>query len=206
MIVAAFDLATASAVCYGRPDVTPTVEAVRAPVTGTDLGLFAKFYWLWFNRILDRLYDLLEPEETILVAFEAPILMGAGKRKDGTVGPMTTLATTRKLQSLGVLLELACELHAARTVVRECNVASLKKEITGSGHADKSLMVLAARRAGIELPPGKEAMDGADCFAAFVLAVRHWAPEHRAAWDRRLLAPRGQERLTAAQARDLFRK
>lgn len=202
---AAFDLATTSACCYGRPNAPPTVEAVRAPGGGTDYGPFAAFYFRWFNRILDRVAAGLAPDEEILVAYEAPILMGAGKRKDGSYGPMTTVATTRRLHSLGVILEMACEMHPARTDVRECNVRSIKKRLTGDGGADKGAMVLAARRAGIILPEGREAMDGADSFAVFIMCVEHHAPEHLDYWLRKIHGQGlGQERMSAAEARKLL--
>lgn len=177
MIILGLDLATSSGFTYGRPDTTPFCGAVRAPACGEDLGAFGAFYWEFFNRTLDALYERLEPEETLLVNYEAPVLPRQG---------MTQIATTRKLQSLGVLLETACELHAARTAVYECHLQSMKKELGGSGRATKPDMVFAARRAGISLPEGPEAQDAADSFGAWLLAVRHHAREHSAYWDRRV--------------------
>lgn len=181
MIIVGLDLATRSGICYGRPDTTPVVQVVRAPVSGDDLGLFGAFYVRFFTGLLDQLCARLEPEEDILVNYEAPVLPRTG---------MTQIATTRKLQSMGVLVEAVCHMQAeARAIkidVRECYVASIKKELTGKGQADKGLMVLAARRAGIALPDGDEAFDGADAFGAWLLAIRHQAPAHQSYWDRRL--------------------
>lgn len=205
-IFATFDLATQSAVCYGRADTMPVVEVVRAPGAGDNYAEFGAFYWRFFNRILDKLAALLEPDEFILVGFEAPILpRPKWDDKQQKMVMMTNLATTRKLGSLGVMLEAACELHSAHIETRECNVKSAKVQLTGRGDASKLEMVYAARRAGIILPPGDEAKDGADAFAVFVQAVRYWAPQHYEAWLKRIHGQgRGQERMSAAEARRLL--
>jgi hypothetical protein len=170
------------------------------------LGAFAAFYLSWFGQILDQLAERLEPEEFILVAYEAPTLPRARIDESGClVAPPTTVATIRRLGFLGAALEGVAATHPARTVVRECFISSVKRELAGNGRAEKADMVAAARRAGIDLPPGEAAKDAADSFGVWLLSLRHWSPEHRARWDARLLSGRGQERLTAAQARDLFR-
>lgn len=192
MIILALDLATQSGACYGRPDSTPHATTVRAPVTGDNYGLFGRFYWDFFNATLTQLAARLEPDERILVAYEAPIL--PTPRFDKKLGKMvggTQLATTRKLHALGVLLETACEIHPAPIDVREAHVASIKRELAGSGNADKAAMIFVARRAGISLPDGNEAMDAADSFGLWILAIRHHAPEHSAAWDRRIHSGNG---------------
>lgn len=190
-IIVTFDLATQSGCCYGRPDTTPVAITVRAPVTGEDYGAFGLFYWKFFNSTLEALHARLEPGERLLVVYERPLLPTA--RLDKKLGKMvggTQLVTTRKLHSLGVLLETVCSILIEERGwlidVREEHVAKIKNELAGSGKADKSAMVFVARRAGIDLPPGDEAMDAADAFGLFVLAVRLWAPEHSAAWDRRI--------------------
>ena len=175
MIIVGLDMATQTGVCYGRPDTTPHAESVRAPVTGKDLGEFGAFYWNYYNQLFERLALRLQPGETITVCYEAPILPG-----------QTNLSTTRKLHGLGVLLETAIRLHAAPISVYECHLSSIKKELTGKGGADKGMMVLAARRAGIDLPQGSEAMDAADAFAAWLIAVRLCTPEHQRLWDQRI--------------------
>lgn len=195
-IICTFDLATQSGRCYGRPDSTPVADAVRAPVTGDDYGAFGKFYWSVFNQTLDQLQARLEPEERILVAYERPILpMPRLDKKTGRMTGQTSLETTRKLHSLGVLLETVCAIRVEQGAlidVREAHVASIKNELAGSGKADKAAMVFVARRAGIALPSGSEAMDAADAFGLFLLAVRMWAPEHSPAWDRRIHSGAGQ--------------
>lgn len=181
MIIIGADLATQSGLCYGRPDQTPQCATVRAPVTGKDYGGFGAFYYRVFTNLIGGLATQLLPDEPLLVNYETPILPA-----------QTSLATTRKLQSLGVLLETVCTLseHRAQIECRECNVKTIKKELGGHGGANKADMVFVARRAGLKLPDGDEAMDAADAFGAWVLAVRHHAPAWSPAWDKRLYGGR----------------
>jgi len=187
MIILGMDLATQTGVCFGRPDTTPTCRVYKAPSTGEDLAAFGAYYWRTFNALLDQLESRLEPGESILVNYESPWLMKASwdpeKKK---MVERTNINTTRKLQGLGVLLETVCELHPAPIKVHECNILSVKKELAGKGRAEKADMVIAARRAGIQLPEGSEAYDAADAFGCWLLAIRHKAPQHSPAWDRRI--------------------
>lgn len=198
MIIIGLDLATQSGVCYGRPDTTPVVEVVRAPVTGKDYGLYGAFYWSFFNRLLRSLAARLEPGEKLLANFEAPILPRErwDPKQKKMVG-QTSLVTTRKLHSIGVLFETVCVLIAEELGIeidaRECHIASIKKRLGGRGGAEKPDLVYAARRAGILLPAGDEAKDGADGFGAWLIAIEEQAPEFQAYWDRRLYsAPAGR--------------
>ena len=191
-ILVGADLATQSGLCFGRPHETPTTEVVRAPVTGEEYGPWGAFYWTYFNRLLDRLQAQLTEGEGIVIAYESPILPRArwSKTENKMVGG-TRIETVRKLGSLGVFLESVCHLHPAPTVVKECGISEIKKELAGSGGADKASMVFVARRAGVALPEGDEAMDAADAFGAWLMAVRHYAPEHQMLWDKRLRQPTG---------------
>ena len=213
LIILAFDLATRSGWCIGRPDATPAVGAVVAPASGVDYGVFGDFYMTFFDaKIYGAILDAENGEE-ILVVYEAPILphprLETDARGKTKLKILTTVQTTRKLGALGVLLEALC-LRWSRTTsspitVRECQVQAIKNELAGHTKADKSEMVYAARRAGIALPPGDDAMDAADAFGAWLIGVRKYAPEHRWRWDQKLFSPGGQLRLTAEQARGLFR-
>lgn len=199
MIIVALDLATSTGLCIGRPDTTPRAYAIRAPATGPDYGLFGGFFWRHFDRMLRGLVAELQPGEKLLVVYEAPILPPAryDKKLQKMVGG-TNIQTTRKLQGLGMLLETVCDLLREQTGAdidaRETSVASIKSELTGRGNADKSQMIMVARRAGISLPEGAEAADAADAFGIFVLAVRLHAKEWSAAWDKRLYSPEGPGR------------
>lgn len=175
MILLGLDLATQSGFCYGRPDTVPHAGSVKAPSSGKELGIFGEFYWNYFWTLLDGLADRLEGDEGIIITYEAPILPG-----------QTNLATTRKLHGLGLLLETVSALHPAPTAIFETHLASIKKELAGKGDAQKTEMVLAARRCGIKLPDGTEAFDAADAFAAWLIAQRKFAPAHNRLWDQRL--------------------
>lgn len=214
MIILAFDLATRTGWCIGRPQDTPAVGAARPEASGVDYGPFGDFYLTLFDQLLCSALQACRLGEEIMVIYEAPILPRPRLETDARTGKvsmkvLTTVQTTRKLGFLGVALESIC-LRLARTascpiIVRECQIQAIKNELAGHTKADKGEMVLAARRAGIMLPTGDDAMDAADAFGAWLIGVRKWAPEHRAAWDRRLFSPGGQERLSATEARDLFR-
>ncbi len=68
----------------------------------------------------------------------------------------------------------------------------MKKELAGFGSADKSDMVAAALKVGLQLPPGKAAEDAADGFGAWLVGVRLFCREYAADWDRRLWSSRGR--------------
>lgn len=191
MIILGLDLATVSGVCYGRPSTTPVATAVRAPSGSDELGSFAAFYIRYFKTLLSQLHARAEPGEKILVNYEAPIL--PEKHYDKIKGKMTggtNISTTRRLHSMGPMLEGICliysEEHDIEIDVRECHISSIKRELGGSGGAAKPDLVFAARRAGISLPEGNEAQDAADAFGAYLLAIRYHAPEHLPYWDRRV--------------------
>lgn len=195
-LICTFDLASATGICYGRGDTTPIARTIKAPVTGEDYGTWGLFFWKSFNTLLRQLVGRLEPGERLLVAYERPLLPTA--RFDKKLGKMvggTQLVTTRKLHFLGPFLETICAIlieEGALIDVREAHVSAIKNELAGSGKASKDAMVYVARRAGIDLPQGNEAMDAADAFGLWLLSVRHWAPEHSPAWDRRIHSGAGQ--------------
>lgn len=180
MILIGFDLATSSGVCYGRPETVPHAQAVRAPACGQDLGMWGDWWLSYFDGLLARLIQRAAAEEPFRIVYESPLLPQA-----------TTLATTRKLQSLGVLLETSCRrsLLPGRFTVHEANLSTLKRALAGHGHASKESMVYVARRAGIQLPQGLEAQDAADSFAAWLMAVNAFSREHKPMWDKRLSPP-----------------
>lgn len=205
-ILIGLDLASSTGLCFGRPDTTPAVQVIRAPVTHEDLGKWGAFFVRAFTRLLDQLAERLEPGEGILLNYESPVLIEKKWDKDKMrmVGG-NPIVTTRKLQGLGMILETVCEMHPAPTDIYECHLSTIKKTLTGSGKAEKSQMVLAARRAGISLPEGREAFDAADSFGAWVLAIQHHAPQYYDYWLRRIHGQgAGQQRMSAAEARRLL--
>lgn len=210
MIICGLDLATSTGACYGRPDRAPKVEVVRAPVTGEDYGAFGDYYLTFFERLIGRLGEQLADGETLLVNYESPILPPA--RWDEAlkrVVQLTKIQTTRKLHFMGTALEAVCvRMVRERGWVidyRECQIQAIKNELTGKRNATKTDMIFVARRLGIELPAGPEAGDGADALGAWLLAIRHHAPEHMRLWDSKIYGrSAGIERMSAAEARKLL--
>jgi hypothetical protein len=186
------DLATSSSICAGRPETTPHPTVFRAPAYGPDLGRFGLFWWKTFNAYFEGLERRLEPGEEIISRHEAPILPRPhwDEVKKKMVGG-TTIQTTEKLQGLSMIyvtvIAYRREAFGTKIVTEPINLRKTKNELAGHAGAGKDEMVLAARRAGIALPPGDEAKDAADAFAAWLVNVRENAPRQwRDYWDRRI--------------------
>lgn len=178
-MILALDLATSTGFCYGDGSQTPVVSTKRMQSTGKDVGAFAVDFW----KFLDPLLERVQPR---VVIFEAPTLPAAKvNRATGELeGSAQNIHTLRKLYGLAAITEMACTFR--EITCRETSLNTVKKELAGHGHASKAQMMDAARRAGIELTPGDEAEDEADAFGVWLVGVRHFAPEHSLAWDRRL--------------------
>lgn len=111
-----------------RADVRSGVHVIASP--GAPIGPFLNAFHVWLGNKI----ELHKPHALV---FEAPILTG-GK---------TSLDTARKLMALAALTELIAW-QAEMPIVREVNVASVKKFWTGNGHARKDEMMAAARARG----------------------------------------------------------
>lgn len=172
MKIAAFDLATQTGWCLGRPgdNAPPVLGSVRMPSTGNEIGPFIHFFDAWLLRWLEK-------HEPDVIVFEAPILPGRLAPNGKTIA--TSIHTTRKLQGLASHLEFVCYEHGLR-----CHEVTLQqaKKALGSGKFSKDEMMAAARRAGMD-PAG---FDEADAFGVWICALRKLAPEHQRAWDERL--------------------
>lgn len=140
-----------------------------------------------------------EEEDPVLVIYEAPILPDAVKEFDPVSRKMvrkggTNIETTIKLQGLVAMVEVevAAMIEAGRPVViYSCANSSAKKALGGTGRADKGDMVFAARRAGIDLSPGKEGRDEADAFGVWLVGLAWYAPHLRERWDAAIRSNRG---------------
>jgi hypothetical protein len=179
-IFCGLDLATQTGFAYGRPDTTPHCGTVRAPSSGKDLGAFASFYMNYFRNLVYSLQARSVDHEEIIFCYEAPLLP-----------EKTTIETTRKLHGLGLLLEgIVAEAEdetPGKFKIFECYLGTIKKELAGSGKAEKADMVFAARRAGISLPEGAEAQDAADALGAWLVAIRKCGTRaEQNYWDRRV--------------------
>lgn len=91
-------------------------------------------------------------------------------------------------QRLGVdmILQVFCE---ERGIVCEDEPPeALKRALTGDPKASKDQMVAAALRAGCSLPQTAAAgrKDAADGFAAWLIWMQHYSPQHAPMWDARI--------------------
>lgn len=183
-MIIAYDLATSTGFCMGDGSGRPRVGALRGPSTGDDVGEFLAWFRDYFvGTIGDAAVRSRTAGTRLLVVFEAPILMST-----------QNINVTRKLQGLSGVLEMVC--HDAKRVglpvdVREVNIKTAKKELTGNGNAEKGDMVLAARAAGIEISSGKEGEDEADAFGIWLTAIRYHRSEHLPKWEALIHSKRG---------------
>lgn len=139
-----------------------------------------------------------ELEVSVLVIFEAPILPPPQMQQDlkgrWKAKAMTTVHTLRKLQGLAAIVEVEVfDLAAAGWPIycREVPLQTVKKELGGSGRAEKADMIFAARRAGIEISAGSEGEDEADAFGVWLVGLKHHAPQHFPHWLARINGGRG---------------
>lgn len=173
-----FDLATQTGWCAGSGERTPELGSFRMPETGDDVGAFLSF----FNRRVGLLFEDVQPT---MVVFEAPLLPKARIDERGHLKQApTTISTTRKLQGLAGVLEMVC--HDRKIECREVHLQTVKKELAGSGQAEKADMMAAAKRCGLE--PAN--FDEADAFGVWIVAVRHYARQFQGLWDQRLYGRR----------------
>ena len=149
------DLATATGWASGPPGGDPRFGTKVLPSTGDDIGRFAEAFEEW-------LFDFIAVEQPALVAFEAPIL-SAGK---------TSIATARKLTGLALMTELVCRKRQVRYF--EANLMTIKKEIAGTGKAQKEDMIAVAHRYGWAVRTEHEA----DACCGWAYAVQCRAPQH----------------------------
>lgn len=134
------------------------------PSTGEEVGPFLSHFDRW-------LHVKLETVRPDLVGFEAPILSGRG----------THIMTSRKLQGLAGLVEMQCYRHGIE--VQEVGLQTVKRELAGTGRAEKHQMRAAARSFGLTISEGFEGSDEADAFGVWLVAVRCNRPQHAPRWE-----------------------
>lgn len=190
-MILALDLATNAGWCCGLGDDLPEVGHVTMPDTKEEVGPFLSFFQRWLQAMI------LEHRPTYVV-FEAPMLPKA--RFDRATGKMTqaptTIATTRKLQGLAGVCEMVVfDLNFegrnkpswTQVEVREVFLQTVKKELAGSGRAEKPDMMRAAKRCGVDV----RTYDEADAFGVWLVSVRHYAKTYQHIWDQKLFGGRG---------------
>jgi Holliday junction resolvasome RuvABC endonuclease subunit len=161
VIIAAFDIATATGWCVGdvtRPDL-PQLGMCVMPNTHEDIGPYLDFWDRWLGM-------QLEHWQVDRVIFEAPYI--DAKRINAT--------TTRKLMSLCSHLELLC--HRAGLPVEEV-MANTARASIGSGRFKKPDVMAAAKRCGLK----PACYDESDAWAVWVCALKEHAPAMQPHWD-----------------------
>lgn len=171
-MILTLDLGAKTGWCAGRGDILPTVGTIYLPSTGDDCGAYAAAARHELHLILAR----WAPD---IVVFEAPVLPST-----------TTLATTRKLQGLAMMVELAC--HDLGVTCQEEFLQTVKMTMTGKGNASKQMMVDAARRMGLNPKTywGKnrhgereEQSDEADAAGIWLCGLQHHASRYLHQWQ-----------------------
>lgn len=121
------------------------------------------------------------------VAYEAPLLI-TNRRGGGGFGD--NLSKLRLLYPLSAFVEWYC--FKAGVPCFEVTVQAIKKEVTGNHLAAKGDLVAVARKCGLALPAASSgADDAADAWGAWLLLLRHYAPDLSGDWDKRIWTPAG---------------
>lgn len=139
----------------GAPDGDPRFGTVRLPNRGQDMGATGCAFEKWLDA-------MMVVEKPVVVAFEAPLL----------IGPRTHFQTARKLMGLAFLCETIATRHDARCY--EENNATLKKWFAGHGRAEKPDMIAVAKRYGWDV----QDHNAADACALWAFTVKNFAPKH----------------------------
>jgi Holliday junction resolvasome RuvABC endonuclease subunit len=175
-MILALDIATTTGWCVGAGDRDPVIGHVALPV-GHDGVRGPKFsaFRAWLLKILSD----WQPE---VVIFEAPILPKPffDKKSRKWIWP-TSIEVTTVLQGLAAIVELEC--HDRGIFICQAEPSEVKKELTGNGKADKPVMVRVAERV---LGRKMAVHDEADAFGVWLIGLRHYAPQFRPEWDKRI--------------------
>lgn len=145
---------------FASPGAAPYCGTWRAPAawSAEDYGgRFAKFH--------DWLCDMLTTYTPDVLAFESPVL------PRGSSDFQTTEHTLRTLIGLVSVAELVGKLRELR--VKEVNVATAKKTLTGNGRAEKDDMVIAATNRGFDVADHHQA-DACAVGLAVYVSERLW--------------------------------
>lgn len=178
-MILGLDIATTTGWCMGDGSDLPVLGSITMPSTGEEIGPFLEFYERWLVAKVDVLKAAAEGNKTKpIVIFEAPFL--PPPRMDPRTkkwSQPTSITTTRKLQSLSGLTEMAA--YKAKVPIFEEHLQTVKLGLAGHGKADKLAMMAAAKRHGVD----PKNFDEADAFGVWLVGgVRHYAKKHAARW------------------------
>jgi Holliday junction resolvasome RuvABC endonuclease subunit len=192
MKILAYDLATRTGWCVGDAlpgSERPAFGTHTLPSTGEDIGAF-------LDAALRKYRQDVGVYRPDLVVFECPVLPAE-----------TQIATLRKLYGLAGVVELLCRWTTIRCA--EEHLGTIKKFVTGNGHATKAEVIFAVKTFGFAVG---EDDNQADAIALWLLAQSKVDLANARAAMRRwevgtgLFAPRGPERMTAAEYRRVTAK
>jgi Holliday junction resolvasome RuvABC endonuclease subunit len=134
--VLALDCSTSVGFAYFSADgAAPKCGTWRAPAVWS-----AEDYGSRFAKFHNWLCDMLTTFAPDVLAFESPVL------PRGSANFQTTEQTLRTLIGLVSVAELVANIREIRCF--EVNVATAKKQLSGSGRADKDAMIVAATKRG----------------------------------------------------------
>lgn len=198
--ILALDLATTTGFSAGAGETAPELGSVVIPAPRDDNGTYADFFDRWLNGKVDHFLeaagvDIVRGDygprakcsEDFYLVFECPVLPKArfNRQTQRMEAAATNIDTTRKLQGLAILAEMVATRRNLEC--REVHLQTAKKELSGSGRAEKPDMMVAARRCGL----APRSFDEADAFAVWLVGVRHYAPTFQQIWDQKLWQSRG---------------
>ena len=198
------DLATTTGFAYGTGAEAPVLGHVRMPDTKDDVGSFLDFFYRWLHLKITDVQAEIGPDlvldpgpygarlrnpKDLIIVFEAPLLPRAKIDPDPTkngriIQAPVTIATTRKLQGLAGVAEMVAVQRGC--LVEEVYNSTIKKQLGGSGRAEKPDMMAAAERCGLK----PKVHDEADAFGIWICAMRAYARQFQRIWDQKQYGPR----------------
>lgn len=194
MMMLGLDLATTTGWCAGEGATAPSLGSVKIPSDPSELGRFGDFFFRWLHAKITELMEEAGIETTagdfgprcvdpkaFIIVFEAPIL--PGERYDPVKNRMvkqTNIMTTRRLQGLAFVVELIAQQR--NCICEETALSTVKKQVGGSGRADKLDMMAVAKKCGLSPPTH----DAADAFGVWIVTMRAYARQYQHLWDQKL--------------------
>lgn len=186
-MICTYDLATQTGFCRGRGDAPPELGSIRMP--DGDEGPFFSFFGRWMAEQV-RTACVEADGARVWIGFESPFLPSGRvdpKTKKWKPAP-TSIMTLRKLYGLASYTAQIChdanKEYAPGVMCREMAIGSIKKELAGSGRAEKLDMWAACCNMGLE----PESNDESDAFGGWLRMMRFYGKQHWPHWQRLLWA------------------
>lgn len=181
------DLATRTGWCAGSGKELPAVGHIDlAPAVN---GARGRMFLELRRFLLVKIKELAQGGAKVVVGFEQPLLPKPFLKNGRIISP-TNINTTLTLQGLAAIAEEVCEELRQSGLDIDCcceDVGAIKRELAGTGKADKDAMVFAARKVGLTIA----VHDEADAFGGFLCVLRHYDRAASREFDRVLWSSRG---------------